>query len=208
MTRAPPTKLSVEKYFRLWKFHEMFMNLIKNMGWLTSLVVTESGTDYNIAKDFGEFKIETIKTEYQALELSTSPNDNTKKLEYRVVYNWIFKSRCELSQYFFAKESENYHRSGPLAWKLITTKILRGIKQGLCRAQSMIHTFSLEKFDKNTKSLVKYLKGNRNLLKPCGESESSILANLLQVLKKSPSSYLTVTSDNFRKNTTMAQTLV
>ena len=52
----------------------------------------------------------------------------------------------------------------------------------------MIHTFSLEKFDKNTKSLVKYLKGNRNLLKPCGESESSILANLPRVKEKSPSS--------------------
>ena len=47
---------------------------------------------------------------------------------------------------------------------------------------------SLEKFDNNIKSLVKALKGNRKLLASCGESESSILANLLRVLKKSPSS--------------------
>ena len=52
----------------------------------------------------------------------------------------------------------------------------------------MIHTLSLEKFDNNIKSLVKALKGNRKLLASCGESESSILANLLRVLKKSPSS--------------------
>ena len=52
----------------------------------------------------------------------------------------------------------------------------------------MIHTLSLEKFDNNIKSLVKALKGNRKLLASCGESESSILANLLRVLKKSSSS--------------------
>ena len=52
----------------------------------------------------------------------------------------------------------------------------------------MIHTISLEKFDNNIKSLVKYLKGKRKLLASCGESESSILAILLRVLKKSPSS--------------------
>ena len=52
----------------------------------------------------------------------------------------------------------------------------------------MIHKISLEKFDNNIKSLVKSLKGNRKLLASCGESESSILANLLRILKKSPSS--------------------
>ena len=52
----------------------------------------------------------------------------------------------------------------------------------------MIHTISLEKFDNNIKLLVKALKGNRKLLASCGESESSIIANLLRVLNKSPSS--------------------
>ena len=52
----------------------------------------------------------------------------------------------------------------------------------------MIHTLSLKKFDNNIKSLVKALKGNRKFLASCGESKSSILANLLRVLKKSPSS--------------------
>ena len=56
----------------------MFVNHIKNMGWLTSLVFTESGTDYNIAKDFGQFKLEMIETEYQDLELSTSPKRDIK----------------------------------------------------------------------------------------------------------------------------------
>ena len=50
----------------------------------------------------------------------------------------------------------------------------------------MVHTLSLEKFDNNIKSLVKALKGNQKLLASCGESESSILANILRVLKKSP----------------------
>ena len=48
------------------------------MGWLTSLVFTESGTDYNIAKDFVQVKLEAIYTEYQALELSNIPTDNNK----------------------------------------------------------------------------------------------------------------------------------
>ena len=52
----------------------------------------------------------------------------------------------------------------------------------------MIHTIYLEKVDRNIKSLVKCLKVNRKLLESCGESESSILANLLRVLKKSPNS--------------------
>ena len=52
----------------------------------------------------------------------------------------------------------------------------------------MIHTLSLESFDNNIKSLVKSLKRNSKLLASCRESESSIIANLLQVLKKSPSS--------------------
>ena len=74
-----------------------------------------------------------------------------------------------------------------MAWKLLTTKILRGVKQDLFCAQNMIHTLFLEKFDNNIKSWVKYLKGNYKLLLSCGESESSIIANLLRVLKKPPS---------------------
>ena len=62
MTRATPTKLSVGEDFRIWPFYEMFMNHIKNMVFLTSIVFTESGIDYNIAKDFGQFKLDTIET--------------------------------------------------------------------------------------------------------------------------------------------------
>ena len=75
-----------------------------------------------------------------------------------------------------------------MAWKILTTKILRGIKQGIRHAKNMIHTLSLEKFDNNIKWLVKTLKGYSKLIASCGESESSIIANLLRVLKKSPSS--------------------
>ena len=188
MTRAAPTKLYVEKYFQFWPFHEMFMNHIENMGWITSLVFTESGTDYNIAEYFGQVRIDTIDTYYQALEIATQPTDNIKKIKLRVLYTWLFNSSDKLAQDFLAEESNNNHRSGPLAWKLFTTKILRGVKQGICRAQNMIHALSLEKFDKNIKSLVKALKGNSKLLASSGESESSILANILRVLNKSPSS--------------------
>ena len=48
----------------------------------------------------------------------------------------------------------------------------------------MIHALSLEKFENNIKSLVKYLKGNCKLLASFRESKSSILTNLLRVLKK------------------------
>ena len=99
----------------------MFMNHIENMGWITSLVFTESGTDYNIAKDFGQVKIETIEIDYQALEIATQPTDIIKKLKFRGLYTWLFNSSDESAQYFLAKESDNHHRSGPLAWKLLTT---------------------------------------------------------------------------------------
>ena len=140
------------------------MNHIKNMGLLTSLVFTKSGTEYNIAKDFGQVKLDTIEIEYQALELSTLTTDNVKKIKYRGLYTWLFNSSDESAQYFLAEESDNHHRSGPLVWKLLTTKILHGVKQGICCAQNMIHKLSLEKFDNKIKSLVKYLKGNCKLL--------------------------------------------
>ena len=145
MTRAAPTKLSVEKDFRFWPFHEIFMNHIENMGWITSLGFTKSGTDYNIAKDFGQVKIETIETDYQALEIATQPTDNIKKLKFCGLYTWLFNLSDELAQDFLAEESDNYHRSGPLAWKLLTKNILRGVKQVIRRAKNMIHTLFLEK---------------------------------------------------------------
>ena len=143
MTRSAPTKLSIEKDFRFWPFHEIFMNHIKDMSWLTSLVLTESGTDYNTAKYFGQVKLETIEAGYQALELSTSHNNNIKNLKYRGLYTWIFNSSDESTQDFLAEESNNHHQSGPLAWKLITTNILGGVKQGICLAQKIIHTICL-----------------------------------------------------------------
>ena len=109
MTRATPTKLSVEKDFRFWPFHEIFMNHIKNMGWITSLIFTESGTDYNITKDFGQFKIEALETDYQALEIATQPTDDIKKLKFRGLYTWLFNSSNESAQDFLAKESDNHH---------------------------------------------------------------------------------------------------
>ena len=57
MTRVAPMKLSIKKDFRFWLFHELFMNRIKNMGWITSLVFIESGTYYNIANYFGQVVI-------------------------------------------------------------------------------------------------------------------------------------------------------
>ena len=162
------------------------MNHIENMGWIDALVFNESGTDYNIATDFGQVTLETIETGYQTLEAGNLPQDIVKKLKFRGFYTWIFNSSDESAQDFLAETSDKHHRSGPLAWKLITTKILRGVKQGIRRAQNMIHTLSLETFDNNIKLMVKALKGNRKILASCGESESSILANLLRVLKTSP----------------------
>ena len=58
----------------------MLMNHIENMGFIISLVFIESGTDYNIAKYFGQFKIERIEIDYQALEIATQPTDTIKKI--------------------------------------------------------------------------------------------------------------------------------
>ena len=198
MTRAAPTKLSVEKDFRFWPFHEMFMNHIENMGWITSLVFNKSGTYCNIAKDFGQFIIETIETDYQALEISTLPTDKIKKLKFRGLYTWIFNSSGESAQDSLAKESNNYSRSGPLDWKLLTTNILCGVRQGIHRAQKIIHTLSLEKFDNYIKPLVKALKGNCKLRTLCGESESLNLSNIVRVIKKSPSSKFNIYIGRFQ----------
>ena len=158
------------------------------MGWITSLVFVESGTYYNIANNFRQFRIDSIEIDYQAPEISTQPTDNIKKIKFHSLYTWIFNSSDKSAQDLLAEESNNHHISRPLAWKLLTTKILRGVKQVIRCAKKMIYTLSLEKFDNNIKSLVKALKGNCKLLTYCGESESSIITNLLRVLKKSPSS--------------------
>ena len=128
LTRAAPTKISVKKYFRFWPFHEMFMNHIKDMRWLTSIFFTEPGIDYNTANDFVQDKQETIDTEYQVLELAISLNDSIRKLKYSGLYTWIFISSDESAQDLLSKESDEHNQSGPLSWKLITTKILNGIK--------------------------------------------------------------------------------
>ena len=47
--------------------------------WAGSLVFAESGTYYNIVKDFGKVRLETIETEYQAHEISTLRTENIKK---------------------------------------------------------------------------------------------------------------------------------
>ena len=80
MSRGASTELSVEKDFQFWPFQEMFMNHMKNMGWITSLVFTESGTDYNIAKYFGQVRLQTIEKDYQALKISISPLITLKNL--------------------------------------------------------------------------------------------------------------------------------
>ena len=191
MTRAASTKLYVEKYVRFYQFHEMFMNHIENMGWITSLVFNESRIDYNIVKDFGQVILETIETNYQALKISTLPTDNIKRIRLRGLYTWLLNSSDELAQYFLSEESENHHQSGIFSWKLLTTKILRGVKQKNCCVQNMIHALSFDIFDYNINSFVKALKVNCKLLASCEESKSSILENLLKFQKKSPSSEFT-----------------
>ena len=117
----------------------MVMNPIKIMGWFKSLIFTKSGIYYNIAKYFVQVRLETIETEYQALELSTIPTDNIKKLKYCGLYTWILNSSDESARDFLAKESNNHHQSGPLDWELVTTRILRQVKQVIRCAQNMIH---------------------------------------------------------------------
>ena len=73
----------------------MFLNHMKDMRWMTSLVFTKSGTYYNIAKDFGKVRLDKIDTDYQALEISTLPTDNIKKLKFRGLYIWIFNLSYE-----------------------------------------------------------------------------------------------------------------
>ena len=123
MTIEAPKRLFVEKDLRFWPFHEMFINHIKNMGLIISLIFTESGTYYNIAKDFVRIRIETIEKDYQTLEISTQPTDNIKKPKFCGLYTWLFNSSDGSAQDFLVKENYNHHQSGPLAWKLLTTKI-------------------------------------------------------------------------------------
>ena len=78
MNRAASKKLSVNIDIRLWTFHKMFMNHIKNMVWITFLVFTELCTGYNIAKGFEKFRIETIWIDYHALKITTQPTDSKK----------------------------------------------------------------------------------------------------------------------------------
>ena len=64
----------------------MFKKYIENMGWIKSPIFKESGTDYNIAKDFGQVGIEIIEIEYQTLEIATQPTNKITKLIFRGLY--------------------------------------------------------------------------------------------------------------------------
>ena len=75
------------------------------MGSIASLVFTESGTYYSIAKGFGKLIIDTIGTYYQALETSIQSTDNIKELKFRGLYTRLFESSNELPQDFLAKEA-------------------------------------------------------------------------------------------------------
>ena len=57
----------------------MFINHIENMGWVTSLVFTESGTDYNIENYFVRVQLNKIEMEYKALEIATTTNNIINK---------------------------------------------------------------------------------------------------------------------------------
>ena len=103
MARVAPTELSFEQDFRLWPFHDMSMNHIKILGWITSIVFTKSSIDDNIARDFVQVRVETIEKYYQVLEISTQPTDNIKKLKLCVLYTWLFNSSDKVAQYFLAK---------------------------------------------------------------------------------------------------------
>ena len=70
-----------------------------------------------------------------------NPLITSKKIILRGLYTWLFNSSNASAQDFLAKESSNHHRYGPLAWKLLTTKIVRGVKQGICCAQYIILRF-------------------------------------------------------------------
>ena len=85
------------------------MNSIDNMSWITYLIFTKSGTDYNIVKIFGQARIETIETDYQVLEIFTQPTDDINELKSVNLYTWIFNSSDESAQYFLSKESNIHH---------------------------------------------------------------------------------------------------
>ena len=57
---------------------------------------------------------------------------------------------------------------------------------------------SFQIFDQYLNVVVKDLKGDHKILASCGESESSILANVLGALKESPSSELTRYIERFQ----------
>ena len=69
------------------------MNHIENMGWITSLVFTKSGIDCNTEKDFGQFRLETIETDYQALEIFDS-NNATSSCAAQLEKNEFCRGKC------------------------------------------------------------------------------------------------------------------
>ena len=79
------------------------------MGWITSLVFIESGIDYKIAKELGQFITERIEKDQQALKISTQPTDNIKKLKFRGLCTGLFNSSNKSAQDFLAKERDNHH---------------------------------------------------------------------------------------------------
>ena len=73
MTRAAPTKLSVEKDFRFWPFHDMFMNHIENMGWIASVVFTDQAQIATLRKILDKSKYRQQRQIIRRYKLPLNP---------------------------------------------------------------------------------------------------------------------------------------
>ena len=124
------------------------------MGWLISIVFTYSGIYYNIEKDCVQVKLETIETEYQALELFVGPIDNIKRPKYRGLYTCFFKLKRKIVLIIPYRRKQQSSFISTSVLEANQHQDLHGVKQVIIHAKNMIHALSLEKFDNNINSLV------------------------------------------------------
>ena len=188
MTQPSTLKLDLDKESNFWPFHEMFQTHIENMGWedIMQFNIPGFNQSLDLTTHFGQVPTTVIESSYQTIQASTTADGRTKQLKSKGMYTWLFSSCEESTQHILGNESTIHHRSGPLAWKVITEHAIKGDNQAVRRAQNSIHTMTLQDYDYDVEKLIKEVKNNIRILSSNGESETSILSNLLRVLKETP----------------------
>ena len=102
------------------------------------------------------------------------------------MYTYLFNSIDQRFKRHITHCVETHHQMGPLAWKMITNHLVKNDNQTICCTRCSTHTLNLADFKYNVDKLITHVQENAKVLKPSGETDQLITANLFCIPKAAP----------------------